>query len=61
MLQEPIMALGLLIRPLDFAQNDLCRASDKKTNFNVSKKKNYVKSGCQILYAVERCRSLFSR
>ena len=27
----------MLIRPLNFKQNDLCATSDKNTNFNISK------------------------
>ena len=34
-------------------QNDLCATSDKNTNLSISKI-CYVKSGFQILYAVEQ-------
>ena len=52
--------LSLLIRPLNFKQNDLCATSDKNTNFKISKN-CCVKSGLQILYAVEQFSSLFSK
>ena len=41
-------------------QNDMCATSSKNTNFNISKI-CHVKSGFQILYAVEQFSSLFSK
>ena len=52
--------LSLLIRPLNFKQNDLCATSDKNMNFNMSKI-CCVESGFQILYVVEQFSSLFSK
>ena len=48
--------LSSLKKPLNFTQNDLCATSDKNTNFK-TQKLYYVKSGFQILYAVERLNS----
>ena len=44
--------LSLLIRPLNFTQNDLYSTLDKNTNFNISK---------NLLYKVEISNSLCSR
>ena len=42
-------------------QNDLCAASNKNTKIQYLEKICYVKSGFEIVYAVEQFSSLFSR
>ena len=47
-------------KTLNLMQNDMCASSDKNTNSNISKN-CYLKSGFQILHAVEQFSSLFSK
>ena len=50
--------LNWLIRPLNFTQNHMCAT---KTQALISRKICYIKSGLQIIYAVEQFSSLFSK